>query len=93
MAVSYRRGGEIRNGRFKDFLHDPFGGIALLLGFIAGVTFGYFVELFGQITFSVAMELGFETIFAKVLDDVFFAKFKIQIDKRHHQHLEADQQQ
>ena len=79
---SYRKG---KQSILKHFLNDFFEGVTLLLGFAAGVVFGYFVKLFGEIAFAVTVKLGFQPIFAQVFDNIFFSQFKIQIHKRHHQ--------
>jgi hypothetical protein len=73
-------------------LKEFFDGICLFLRLLAGVIFGYFLKLFGQIALSIAVELWLEAVFAEVFDNVLFAKLKIQIHKRHHQRFETDEQ-
>ena len=42
--------------------------LLLAVGFFAGFVFGYFVELFGQITFTITLQLWLKAIFAEILD-------------------------
>lgn len=61
-----------QNHFIKNFLYDFFEGIILFLGFFAGVAFGYFVELFGEVALTIAMQLRLEAIFAHILDNKLF---------------------
>lgn len=78
---------------FKRIFYHFFEKRSVFLSFFGGVIFGYFVELFGQVTFPVAMQLRLEAVFAKLLNNVLFAQLKIQIDKRHQQGFDAYQNQ
>ena len=67
------KGGNRKSRFVKNFLEEFLDSIALFLCFLACVIFGHFVELFGQIALPVAVQLRFKAVFAKMMNDVFFA--------------------
>ena len=66
--------------------------LLLAVGFFAGFVFGYFMELLGQITFTIALQLRLKAVFAEVFDDVILVQFKIKINHRHDQYSNTGKQ-
>ena len=76
----------------KSFFEKLLETLFLAFGFFAGFVFGNFVELFGQITFTITLQLWLKAIFAEVLDDILFVQFKIKINHRHYQYAYTGKQ-
>ncbi len=66
--------------------------LLLAFGFFGGFVFGNFVELFGQITFTITIQVWLKAIFAEILDDILFVQFKIKINHRHYQYAYTGKQ-